>query len=72
MRVRYRVGVVGESQRVVHYAVEELPGALLRMLCGVRMRLDQAERIDVGGMPCMQCTARAALASKRARPQVEQ
>lgn len=72
MRVRYRAGVVGESQRVVHYATGELPGEALQMLCGLRMRADQAELIEVGGMPCMQCTARAALASRRGRPQIEQ
>lgn len=62
IRVRYRPGVVGETRRVVHAAWS--PAApVVHTLCGAELPVEQIELLDnLGGMPCMQCTARAALA----------
>lgn len=63
IRVRYRWGVVGEARRVVHVAWP-WSGRVVRALCGAELLVAEIERVDVGGMPCMQCTARAAIAAE--------
>ena len=61
IRIRYRQGVVGETRRVVHAAWAT--GSTVHALCGAELTMDDAEIVSYGGMPCMQCTARAALAA---------
>lgn len=60
-RVRYRQGIAGETRRVVHVAWTT--GTTVQALCGAELLLAEAEVINDGGMPCMQCTARTALAA---------
>lgn len=66
IRVRYRRGVgVGETRRVVH-AAWSTTVPVVHTLCGAKLPVEQIELIDnLGGMPCMQCTARAALAAEQ-------
>lgn len=61
IRVRYRPGVVGETRRVVHAA--EPTGSTAQTLCGTELSVADVEIVEYGGMPCMPCTARAALAA---------
>lgn len=68
MRIRYRTGEVGETQRVVHFALET-PAGLLRSLCGLDFQPHRIEHLDYGGMPCMRCTLAAALSSSTESPQ---
>lgn len=64
IRIRYQSGIgIGESKRVVH-AAEVTSTGIFRTLCSREMHPEHVERIDVGGAPCMQCTARAALATR--------
>lgn len=39
------------------------PGPAVRTLCGAELPVEDTEIINDGGMPCMACTARAALAA---------
>jgi hypothetical protein len=68
MRIRYRRGEVGETQRVVHFALET-PAGLLRSLCGLEFQPHRIEHLGYDGMPCMQCTLAAALSSCAQSPQ---
>lgn len=69
IRVRYRQGIVGETRRVVHVAWTT--GTTVQALCGAELLLTEAEVINDGGMPCMQCTAKAALAAaEQERPAI--
>lgn len=65
IRVRYRRGVVGETRRVVHAAWSPA-AAVVHTLCGAELPVEQIELIgNLGGMPCMQCTARAAVTAEQ-------
>ena len=67
-RVRYRAGLVGERQRVVHIAMPLACGDFLA-LCELRLAAAEAEEIsDLLGMPCMVCTRILALRSQVADP----
>lgn len=61
IKVRYRHGFVGETRRVVHAA--EAEGSTTQTMCGAELPIGEIEIVEHGGMPCMQCTARAALAA---------
>lgn len=62
IKIRYRSGVVGETQRVVHAATFADESVITA--CALSIPVAQVERIEVGGMPCMQCAARIALATQ--------
>ena len=63
-RVRYRAGVVGERQRVVHVAMTLGCGDFLG-LCELRLRATEVEEVsDLAGMPCMVCTRVSAMRSR--------
>ena len=69
-RVRYRAGLVGERQRVVHIAMPLACGDFLA-LCELRLPAAEAEEVsDLLGMPCMVCTRVLALRSQE-RPERE-
>ncbi|GAB2744067.1 hypothetical protein GCM10027174_17170 [Salinifilum aidingensis] len=60
-RFRYRPGVVGELQRVVHVRAGGRADGALRSLCGRGFLAAEVEGVDaVAGMPCMSCVALAA------------
>lgn len=63
-RFRYVPGVVGESKRVVHQAVFT-DGASVWSLCRNKFGIAEVEEVGRWGMPCMQCTARAAAAATK-------
>ncbi|SDP91908.1 hypothetical protein SAMN04487905_11348 [Actinopolyspora xinjiangensis] len=60
--VRYRAGVVGESQRQVHFcALDDAgdPSETWETYCGLRIPDDVAETADrPAGMPCLRCLTR--------------
>lgn len=64
--VRYRQGEVGESQRSVHWAVLA-PDGLFLSACGRRFEPGRMEE-GTGGMPCVACIQRAALAAQGEAP----
>lgn len=68
IRVRYKQGVVGETRRVVHVAWQIPREDSILTLCGAQMSPSESEVFDDGGMPCMQCAARASLAAEQ--PQI--
>lgn len=69
-RFRYRRGVVGESQRVVHQSVFA-DDASVWSLCRRQFALDEVEEVERCGMPCLACTANAASAATRRTPALD-
>lgn len=61
IKVRYRGEVAGEPKRVVHTA--DAAGSTAQTLCGMELSVADIDVVELGGMPCMQCTAKAALAA---------
>lgn len=62
--IRYRRGVVGETQRSCHLALvaERVPGpGVFTVLCGQQFTSQQIEQVEMfRGMPCVACLNRAA------------
>ncbi|WP_192827115.1 hypothetical protein [Actinopolyspora erythraea] len=60
--VRYRAGVVGESQRQVHFCAldgADGPSEIWETYCGLRIPDSVAETADrPAGMPCLRCLTR--------------
>ncbi|WP_338597833.1 hypothetical protein [Saccharopolyspora sp. SCSIO 74807] len=72
VRVRYRLGLVGEARRTVHVATAT-PGELYRTLCELVMRADDVEVFDrPAGAPCMFCTRALALGSESSAGQCDE
>lgn len=69
-RFRYVPGVVGESKRVVHQAVFT-DGASVWSLCRQEFAVADVEQVGRCGMPCMACTAHAAVAATNRFPAIE-
>ncbi|NYH78332.1 hypothetical protein FHR84_001654 [Actinopolyspora biskrensis] len=61
--VRYRAGVVGETQRQVHLCTPDDSGTTpdeWRTHCGIGIPAEQAEVSDLpAGMPCLPCLMRS-------------
>ena len=61
--VRYRRGVVGETQRSCHLALvpDGIPGpGAFTVLCGQQFTQEQIEQVEMfSGMPCVACLIHA-------------
>lgn len=70
---RYRRGVVGERDRVVHVVSvpENRTSASLATLCGVSFDPGEAETVTEGepGAPCFGCLTRARIPEFESRPE---